>query len=245
MAEPIARKFGICPVCEKNTAFNVWGASFRDAYLCNACGCNPRQRSVNYVLDKLFPNWRSLRIHESSPGDTQLSHKLAKECAQYVPTQYVPSMEFGKTHQDGWRNENLESQTFDDEVFDIVITQDVFEHIFNPDLAIREIARTLKPGGAHICTVPLVMQAEASRRRASLTSDGIVAHIHAPDYHWNPVDENGSLVTVDWGFDIATYFDKHAEVLSTIIFANNISDYGIEGVLTEVIVSRKVSAPTI
>ena len=30
------------------------------------------------------------------------------------------------------------------------------EHIFNPQSAFREIARTLKPGGAHIFTVPLI-----------------------------------------------------------------------------------------
>ncbi|MGH8487345.1 MAG: class I SAM-dependent methyltransferase [Gammaproteobacteria bacterium] len=46
-----------------------------------------------------------------------------------------------------YRCENLEEQTFHDEFFDLVITQDVFEHVFHPDLAIREIARTLRPGG--------------------------------------------------------------------------------------------------
>ncbi|WP_371419407.1 methyltransferase domain-containing protein [Bradyrhizobium sp. CCBAU 051011] len=35
---------------------------------------------------------------------------------------------------------------FADDTFDLVITQDVFEHIFRPDLAISDIARTLKIG---------------------------------------------------------------------------------------------------
>jgi len=41
-----------------------------------------------------------------------------------------------------------------DESFDLVITLDVFEHVLRPAKAFAEIARTLKPGGAHIYTVP-------------------------------------------------------------------------------------------
>jgi ubiquinone/menaquinone biosynthesis C-methylase UbiE len=46
-----------------------------------------------------------------------------------------------------------EAQSFPAESFDIVVTQDVFENLFAPDRAIKEIARTLRPGGAHIMTV--------------------------------------------------------------------------------------------
>jgi len=38
-----------------------------------------------------------------------------------------------------------------DESFDLVITQDFFEHVLRPA---KEIARTLKSGGAHIYAVP-------------------------------------------------------------------------------------------
>ncbi len=36
------------------------------------------------------------------------------------------------------------------------LTQDVFEHLFDPAAAFREIARTLQPGGAHVFTTLLV-----------------------------------------------------------------------------------------
>ncbi|MDR0583764.1 MAG: class I SAM-dependent methyltransferase [Treponema sp.] len=49
----------------------------------------------------------------------------------------------------GYRNENLEEQTFSDEMFELIITQDVFEHVYNPEKAFSEIARTLKKA-AHI-----------------------------------------------------------------------------------------------
>jgi len=68
---------------------------------------------------------------------------LARDCVDYTPTQFYPNAPRG-AYRDGVRCEDLEQQTFDDESFDLVITQDVMEHIFHPDRAYREIWRTLK-----------------------------------------------------------------------------------------------------
>ena len=43
---------------------------------------------------------------------------------------------------DGDHNIDLQNQSFDTEIFDIVITQDVFEHIPYPEQASQEIYRT-------------------------------------------------------------------------------------------------------
>jgi SAM-dependent methyltransferase len=76
------------------------------------------------------------------------SKKLRSECAGYIETQFDLTVPLGEVHRTrGYRCEDLERQTFADNSFDLVITQDVFEHIVKPDLAIREIARTLRPGG--------------------------------------------------------------------------------------------------
>ncbi len=122
-------------------------------------------------------------------------------------------------------------------MFDLVVTQDVFEHLFAPDRAIREIARTLKPGGAHICTVPLVNGLEPSVRRARLTTNG-VDHILPPNYHGNPMSPDGSLCTVDWGYDILEYFTVHSGMATTMYYIDDLAR-GIRASLIEVIVSRK------
>src|SRR4029453_15169487 len=88
------------------------------------------------------------------------------------------------------------------ESIDIHVTQDVFEHVLDPDAAFREIARTLRPGGAHVFTVPLVCGRKPSRPRAVRGADGGVVHCLEPKHHLNPADPNGSLVTMDWGWDI-------------------------------------------
>ena len=66
----------------------------------------PRERALASVLNGWFPNWRRLRIHESSPGRRGLSPKLALECPGYTATQYLPGEPPGSI-VDGVRNENL------------------------------------------------------------------------------------------------------------------------------------------
>ena len=69
----------------------------------------------------------------------------------YSTSHYFPGVEPGEIDQStGYMCQNLESLLYEDESFDLFITQDVMEHIFEPSKAFKEIARVLKPGGAHI-----------------------------------------------------------------------------------------------
>jgi SAM-dependent methyltransferase len=45
---------------------------------------------------------------------------------------------------------------FNDKEFDSVVTNQVFEHVFNPDAFMKEINRVLKPEGKLLITVPFV-----------------------------------------------------------------------------------------
>ena len=139
----------------------------------------------------------------------------------------------------GWRNEDLENQTFADETFDLVISQDVMEHIFNPEKAFSEIARTLKPGGAHIFTVPIVNKQKPSRVRATLEVNGEINYLEEAQYHGNPVNPKGSLVTRDWGYDICNFILKHSGLYTTIAYIDDIS-LGIRAEYIEVLISRKI-----
>lgn len=189
------------------------------------------------VLAELAPDWRNLAIHESS-GCSVSSNRLRAQCPGYVATQFDPATPWGGLHPHGYRSEDLEAQTFADASFDIVVTQDVFEHLFAPDRAIAEIARTLKPGGFHICTVPIVRKAAPSVRRARRRRDGSVEHLAEPEYHGNPMDPDGALVTVDWGYDIADYLDRASGLSTTIHTIDDLSQ-GIRAAYIEVLVSRK------
>ena len=93
-----------------------------------------------------------------------------------------------------------------------------FEHIFDPAAAFREIARTLRPGGAHVFTTPLVRKNEPTRFCTSLAPDGTVIHLMEPEYHDNPLSSEGSLVTVNWGYDITNFIFETSGLFTEIVF---------------------------
>jgi SAM-dependent methyltransferase len=164
--------------------------------------------------------------------------RLTKEAPAYVVSYYYPGIAPG-TIVNGIRCENLEHLTFDNESFDLHVTQDVFEHLFDPAAACREIARTLRPGGAHVFTTPLVRKNEPTRFCASLAPDGSVIHlIEPPEYHGSPISSEGSLVTVNWGYDITTFIFESSGLFTEIVFLD-ILEYGIRAEYIEVLIARK------
>ena len=234
--EIVLRNEGFCPVCDAASRFTARDPWLRDHYRCDRCGSIPRERALITVLERQFPQWRELSIHESSPG-LPSSERLRRLCRSYQATHYFPDAPPGAVER-GFRSEDLTRQTFADESFDLVITQDVMEHVLDPEAAFREIARTLKPGGAHLFTTPIYPDLTASERRAQ-SSDGAIEYLAEPEYHSNPIDEAGSLVTVHWGQDIGTIVARSSGLLTTIYVIVDRS-LGIDGSFLEVLVSRKV-----
>jgi SAM-dependent methyltransferase len=228
---------GNCTICDQKVTFTAKNNWLRDHLLCSLCGSIPRERALMAVVKQFFPDWKKLIIHESSPVFRGASASFLKECSNYIPSQFIPFKQAGSLI-DGCRNENLEKLTFDNQSIDLHISQDVFEHIFDPAQGFKEIARTLKPGGAHIFTVPLVNKERPSEIRAMMKSDGHIEYIKPASYHDNPVSNEGSLVTFDWGFDITHYIHKACNLFTSIIYIDDLSR-GISAEYIEVLVTWK------
>jgi SAM-dependent methyltransferase len=197
------------------------------------------------AIEMFYPDWRMLAIHESSPVQRGVSPRLKRECSAYTASFYDPALPLGTIHpQHGYRCENLEHLTFLDASFDLVLTQDVFEHIFHPDLAIKEIERVLKPEGAYIMTVPIVMKSRKSQRRARIDAGGHVIHQKEAQFHGNPIDDSGALVTIDWGYDILDYLSYESNLQCSMIHIDDLSR-GIRAEFIEVVVCRKGAVPSL
>lgn len=233
----VLRSRGVCPICEQDSVFVARHAWLRDHFLCQRCRSIPRERALMVALARHFPHWRDLVVHESSPGGRGVSARLVRECRAYIPSQYFPDRPLGEV-RDGVRCENLESLSFDDESIDLHITQDVMEHVFRPAEAFAEIARTLKPGGAHLLTVPLVRKSEPSVRRARLAQDGTVIHLQPPIFHGNPISSDGALVTVDWGYDICQHIVEASGLHTQTLYIDDLSR-GIRAEYIEVLLCFK------
>lgn len=228
---------GYCPCCDLEVIFQSKNNWLRDYFICNNCKSIPRERALMVVIEKYYPNWRNLDIHESSPGNRGASLKLKNNSKNYLATQYYPNKEFGAVI-DNFQNEDLENQTFNDSSFDLVISQDVMEHVYNPEKAFAEIARTLRKGGAHIFTLPIINKHMKTEIWAVKGENGEPIFTNKPEWHSNVVDANGSPVTMHWGFDIVDFINEKSGLKTIIEHIDNL-DYGIRGELIEVLVSIK------
>lgn len=239
---PVLAYRGFCPICESETTFTSDSTWYRDKLQCQTCpgGSRPRVRALALVLSELRPDWRSLAIHESSPNAEGISVKLKAEAPGYIGSHFFPGKPLGETLENGFRNEDLQAQTFAENTFDVVISLDVMEHVYDPEAAFREVYRTLKTGGLYICTFPVRKnQVTGMERRLTRHSDGAVEHHKEPEYHGNPIDPTGgSIVTVDYGYDVHQWIaEKTAFDVRVYRFADK--KHGIIGEYTEVFVCSK------
>lgn len=231
---------GFCPCCKENTLFLSFDYWLRDHYKCLLCDSIPRQRALMKVLEDEMPGWRDMAIHESAPIGN-IFQILKQQCPGYTYSYWYESEPLGMELKSGGTNQNLENLTFEKEMFDIFITQDVLEHIDRPEKALAEITRTLKKGGVHIFTTPLY---PFKKTTARIKMNGNQRELILPPiYHGNPISNDGALVTYEWGgCDFLEILDKATGMESKIVeFPNSKENFenGLEGDFLQVIVSRK------
>lgn len=221
--------------------FVVGNAYLRDGLVCCGPTCTwsePRERALMSAINEFCPDWRQMAIHESSPAPRGVSPKLKHGARRYVSTQLFSGVALG-TAMDGIRCEDLERLTFPDESFDLMITQDVLEHVFDIDAVFREAFRTLRSGGYFISTVPLLNGTNASVPSALRNADGTIKHlVDQPEYHGNPVSDDGSLVTWHHGYDLANRAQTAAGFVAFWLRETD-KEKGILGQFREVLVCQK------
>ncbi|MCI0441041.1 MAG: class I SAM-dependent methyltransferase, partial [Chloroflexi bacterium] len=166
-------------------AIEVRDANYRESFL--ARGFNPRLR---IVLDLLLEvpaaadPWNA-RIY-APEALTHFARTLAGHYPRFLGSEYASTDE-----QRQWlfpiRAEDLLNLSFPDRVFDIVLSNEIFEHI--PDLSkgITEIARVLKPGGTLLATFPFAYDSAQTIVKAWFEG-GQLCYNGPAEYHGNPVD---------------------------------------------------------
>lgn len=234
------RYTGHCPVCRRPAVFESTSDWLRDNLECGNCGSIPRERAFAHCLETMIPGWRHMRVHECSPADRSISARMRAECLHYVGTQYFPGTPAG-TIRDGWRCENLEALSFADGAIDLHCHLDVLEHVNDPAACFAEMSRTLRPGGHVLFTVPVYADKAATERRAFYDADGSVRHFAEPEYHGNPIDPQGALVTFHYGRDLADLIRAWAPRCGVTVITINDAAQGILGEFREVfLLTRRV-----
>lgn len=211
---------GKCNACGRNTIFFEYGCltftdrPYRNDLWCLFCGSFARQRALIASLCGLFGqgcsslvqlnnllDQRGWRIYNTASQGT--IHAFLKNCSGYVCSEFLHGVPPGSKHNDVLC-QDLQSLTFPNESFDLVITEDVLEHIRRPQEAFRSICRVLKPNGLHIFTVPIF--GETTLKRVDTAADEDI-FIEPKRYHGDPLCAEGVLAYNDFGLDIVALAD--------------------------------------
>jgi hypothetical protein len=87
-----------------------------------------------------------------------------------------------------------------------------------------------------VFTVPWYYWSETKVKARKIK--GKVEYFEKPDYHRNPIDENGALVVTEWGKDLLDVIYKNTGMETTVVKEIN-RDMGIDAEFIEVFISRK------
>jgi len=219
------RKNVICHICGcKTSFFGPEGVSLREA-TCPVCGATQRASDVAGVIIHTFSKNDTLPLSKTSLSlvskkiyESQsigIIHECLKNLPDYHCSEYFDDVMPGGLNKNGILCQDLQKLTFSDNSFDLVITQDVFEHIQEPEKAFAEIHRVLKPGGYHIFTIPY-HEGKKTLRRITI-EDGKKVFNFSPVYHGDPLRQQGALVYTDFGEDFVTMLESESFVTDAFL----------------------------
>lgn len=209
-----------CAVCEAVTPMKItwhYGAAnpegsinpaWTETAVCERCGLNSRMRALIDFLHQLADGGRQVDkvyLAERTTPSYRIIKSLFKEVigSEYLgPDKAKGSTSISIKGHEMVQHEDLTCLSFSDQSFDLIVTQDVFEHIPNYKRAFAECARVLRNDGILVFTIPFFFDQEKTRIRASLCPDGSVEHHFPPEIHGNPVSAQGSLCFQNFGWDI-------------------------------------------
>ena len=155
--------------------------------------------SLQMSIKEALPIFNDMYIYELAHGGS--INMVLSTTPHHTTSEFFDDVKPGQYHASGIRCENVQALTFTDNIFDYVISQDVFEHVPDFIQGFKEIKRVLKPGGYHLFTVPYHNNAAKSVVRAKV-ENGKIKYLLKPMYHGDPIRPGGALVFVDYGLDL-------------------------------------------
>mgnify|MGYP006289645579 FL=1 len=184
-------------------AITIQGPNYRESLL--ADGLLSRNRAVLWLLVHLYGSLAALQTQqvylvEALSGFAQWlrSHLTADRllCSEFLDDAEGSFSDV--PHQD------LCALTLSERSFDLVLCNELFEHVRDLPRAFSEIARVLRPGGRLLATCPLAFGQYSSIIKAECDPrSGEIRTIGDAEFHGDPIrPEAGSLVYRIPGWDV-------------------------------------------
>lgn len=199
---------GHCGVCRQDSLFLIDAApgapvNWRESLRCAGCGLFARWRACLHCIEGL-ESTRPVERLWLTERTSRFYQVVRSRFRGTLGTEYAMGSPSGaRITVEGRRvlNQDVTQPSFRDRTFDLVVCQDVLEHVPSHPAALRQFRRVLRPGGSLFLTVPFTF-AQWSLTRASLDEDGNVVHHLPPMYHQDPANPEGVLCYQDFGLDL-------------------------------------------
>ena len=174
----------------------IQGPNWRESLVGN--GLLSRNRGMLWLLEHLYGSLETLQqkdiylVEALSGFALWMRRHLGEEriiCSEYLEDSDL-AVNPNIPHQD------LCALTFASESFDLVLCNELFEHVQHLDRALSEIARVLRPGGRMLATCPLAFgQEESIVKAVSDPKTGEIKLLGERELHGDPIrPSEGSLV---------------------------------------------------
>lgn len=214
--------YGFCDICSQNVAFLMdWRYStnlipnYRERLVCPVCQLNNRQRFIGSVVkEKLTEQKNKKKIRLYFMEQVTNFYKYFKKAysnddqVTIIGSEYLGMNVKSGELINGFRHEDVGELSFPNNYFDMIISNDVFEHIPVPLRAFRECFRVLKKGGELIITIPFNHKLLRNIKRVEMLPNNSFEYLREPIYHGNPMSQIGSLVFYDFGWEVIDWLIK-------------------------------------
>lgn len=220
---------GVCNVCGRRTIFICTDLeTARGNMFCFFCRSSSRKRHVaKHVIGDVIKDIRCIAQIPGLKRDISIYNLDAHEAFYKVLRNYPgfycslfdPELEHGEVIYERIYCQNVEELTFDDEMFDIAVSEDIFEHVRDYMKGFSSIYRVLKPGGYHIFTIPCNFHIPTITRVNTSTDEDI--HLMPQEYHddgirgrilaYRTFGNDIFQILESIGFETAVHLSKYAD----------------------------------
>ena len=206
-----------------NQERELWSA--RESMYCAFCGCSYRLRMLARAINNVEGDGSRSLLQGIEEGrfDKKKVAEINSCGVLHETLKKIPSLKYSEYESidPTIPHEDLQDLSYKSNSFDFVFTSDVLEHVPDPDKAISEIYRILKPGGNFIFSVPLIMDRKTKMR--AYLKDGKIIHNQRASFHGS--GEPDYLVWNEFGYDfIDTVRDKGFFAYYVFVNSKNFKD---------------------